>query len=75
MEDLLKELLVKMEKIDERFDKLENEMQLGFKEMHGRFDRIEKKLGSIPSTYEENEKLLGGALRDIELLKKIILNQ
>lgn len=58
-----------------KLEKIENAQRTEFAQINMKLDSIEKKFGSIPNTYEANENLLGGALRDIELLKKLILNQ
>jgi hypothetical protein len=65
----------KIDVIIKKLEDLENGQRQGFAVVGMALERIEKKISDIPSTYENNEKLLGGALRDIELIKKIILNQ
>lgn len=64
-----------LEMILDKLEKIEDAQKHEFAHLSMKLDNIERKLGSIPSTYEENEKLLGKAIIDIELLKKLILNQ
>jgi len=61
--------------IIKKLDKIEQAQIHEFAHISMKLESIEKKIGNIPSTYEENEKLLGKAITDIELLKKLILNQ
>jgi hypothetical protein len=78
MEEVLKQILEKIDGLEKgqlemksRFDHIDGELN----EITKTLIRIDKKVGTIPSTYEEHEKLLGRAITDIELLKKLVLNQ
>lgn len=82
MDKLLAELIEQLNKMDKRFDDMEKRMgemtdesRKQFAHVNEKLDRIEKKIGAIPPTYEEHEKILGRHGLDIELIKKLILNQ
>jgi hypothetical protein len=64
-----------LELILEKIEKMESAQIHEFAHISMTLERIEKKLSDIPSTYESHERILGRAITDIELLKKLILNQ
>lgn len=74
LEELLEQILKRMDSLEKRIEINHEETKQEFAEIHKRLSNIENKVENIPSTYEEHEKLLGRAITDIELLKRIFLS-
>ena len=82
LEELIEQILAKLDKLEKDQNEFREESRLRLDSINKRLsnielkvDSIENKIGSIASTYETHELLLGRAITDIELLKKLILNQ
>lgn len=82
MEEILKQIVIRLDAMEKGIKLMESRAQINHEENQGEFgsineklDRIERKIGNIPPTYEEFEKILDRHGLDIELIKKLILNQ